>query len=109
VPGAFVFNLGEVLEIATRGYLRATVHRVTSPPGSGERFSVPFFLGPRLDSVIEEIPLPPELASQARGVDVDPDNPLLTQYGENTLKGWLRAHPAVAELWWSDVLEARSS
>ncbi len=109
VPGAFVFNLGEVLEIATRGYLRATVHRVTSPPGAGERFSVPFFLGPRLDSVIEEIPLPPELAAQARGVDADPDNPLLTQYGENTLKGWLRAHPAVAERWWSDVLVARST
>jgi len=109
LPGAFVFNLGEVLEIATRGYLRATVHRVTSPPGDAERFSVPFFLGPRLDSVIEEIPLPEALAAQARGVDVDPHNPLLTQYGENTLKGWLRAHPAVAERWWSDVLQARSS
>lgn len=109
VPGAFVFNLGEVLEIATRGYLRATVHRVVSPPGDAERYSVPFFLGPRLDSVIEEIPLPPELAAQARGVDTDPDNPLLTEYGENTLKGWLRAHPVVAERWWSDVLEARTT
>ena len=109
VRGAFVVNLGEVLEIATRGYLRATVHRVTSPPGDAERFSIPFFLGPRLDSEIEEIPLPPELAAQARGVDEDPDNPLLTQYGENTLKGWLRAHPKVAARWWSDVLEPRDS
>jgi isopenicillin N synthase-like dioxygenase len=105
IPGAFVFNLGEVLEIATRGYLRATVHRVVSPPGEAERFSVPFFLGPRLDSVIEEIPLPPELAAQARGIDTDPENPLLRDYGANTLKGWLRAHPKVAERWWSDVLE----
>jgi isopenicillin N synthase-like dioxygenase len=105
VPGAFVFNLGEVLEIATRGYLRATVHRVVSPPGDVERFSIPYFLGPRLDSVIEEIPLPAELASQARGIDTDPSNPLLTDYGANTLKGWLRAHPKVAERWWSDVLD----
>ena len=104
LPGAFVFNLGEVLEIATRGYLRATVHRVVSPPGDVARFSIPYFLGPRLDSVIEEIPLPPELASQARGVDTDPSNPLLTDYGANTLKGWLRAHPKVAERWWSDVV-----
>jgi isopenicillin N synthase-like dioxygenase len=107
VPGAFVFNLGEVLEIATRGYLRATVHRVVSPPGDVERFSIPYFLGPRLDSVIEEIPLPPELAAQARGIDTDPSNPLLTDYGANTLKGWLRAHPKVAERWWSDVLNAQ--
>jgi len=103
VPGAFVVNLGEVLEIATRGYLRATVHRVLSPSGDVDRFSIPYFLGPRLDSVIEEIPSPPELASQARGIDTDPSNPLLTEYGANTLKGWLRAHPKVAERWWADV------
>jgi isopenicillin N synthase-like dioxygenase len=109
VPGAFVFNLGEVLEIATRGYLRATVHRVVSPAGDVERFSIPYFLGPRLDSVIEEIPLPPELAAQARGIDKDPSNPLLTEYGANTLKGWLRAHPKVAERWWSDVLAQQDS
>ena len=104
VPGAFVVNIGEMLEIATRGYLRATVHRVVSPPGDVERFSIPFFLGPRLDVVMPEIPLPPELAAQARGIDDDPDNPLLAHFGENTLKGWLRAHPAVAERWWSDVV-----
>jgi len=108
VPGAFVLNLGEVLEIATRGYLRATVHRVVSPPGDVDRFSIPFFLGPRLDSVIEEIPLPPELAAEARGIDVDPSNRLLTDYGANTLKGWLRAHPKVAERWWSDVLQGEA-
>ena len=109
VDGAFVFNLGEVLEIATQGYLRATKHRVTSPRGDVDRYSVPFFLGPRLDSVIPEIELPAELAAQARGIDDDPDNPLLSNYGENTLKGWLRAHPQVAERWWGDVLAERSS
>ncbi len=107
VPGAFVVNIGEMLEIATHGYLRATVHRVVSPPGQVERFSIPFFLGPRLDVVMPEIPLPPELVAQARGIDDDPDNPLLAHFGENTLKGWLRAHPAVAERWWADVLADR--
>jgi hypothetical protein len=24
-------------------------------------------------------------------------------YGENALKGWLRAHPRVAVRWWSDI------
>ena len=31
VPGAFVVNIGELLEYATDGYLKATVHRVISP------------------------------------------------------------------------------
>ncbi len=69
VPGEFVVSLGEALEMSTRGCLRATVHRVTSPPGYVERLPVPFFLGPRRDSVISEIPLPPELAVVVHGVD----------------------------------------
>jgi isopenicillin N synthase-like dioxygenase len=106
IADTFVFNIGEMLEVMTDGYLRATVHRVVSPAGSTERYSVPFFLGPRLDAVMEPISLPPELAAEARGIDQDPDNPVLAHYGENTLKGWLRAHPPVAERWWSDVTTA---
>ncbi|WP_327145172.1 isopenicillin N synthase family dioxygenase [Nocardia sp. NBC_01327] len=108
VPGSFVFNIGEMLEIATQGYLIATRHRVVSPPAGVDRYSVPFFLGPRLDAVVEPLVLPAELAAQARGVSADADNPLLAQFGENAVIGWLRSHPKVAEKWWSDVLEARS-
>lgn len=107
VPGAIVFNIGELLEVATGGYLRATVHRVVSPPPGVDRFSVPFFLGPRLDAVVEPIELPAELAGAARGVGDDPANPLLAAYGEKALIGWLRSHPEVARRWWSDVLVAR--
>ena len=108
VPGTFVVNIGEMLEVATRGYLRATVHRVVSPPTTQDRYSIPFFLGPRLDATVPAIPLPDDLAAQARGIEDDPDNPLLSEYGANALKGWLRAHPRVAERWWSDVLAASS-
>jgi isopenicillin N synthase-like dioxygenase len=31
MPGAFVVNIGEALELASNGYLRATVHRVVAP------------------------------------------------------------------------------
>jgi isopenicillin N synthase-like dioxygenase len=103
LPDAFVFNIGEMLEIATRGYLKATDHRVVSPVGGVDRYSIPFFLGPRLDAVVEPLTLPPELAARARGVTQDPDNPLLATYGENALVGWLRSHPRVAERWWSDA------
>jgi isopenicillin N synthase-like dioxygenase len=107
VPGAFVFNIGELLEVATQGYLRATRHRVISPPPGRDRFSVPVFLGPRLDAVVTPIELPAELAAQARGVDQDPDNVLSPEFGEKALTGWLRSHPRVAQRWWSDVLETR--
>ncbi|NIH84009.1 isopenicillin N synthase family dioxygenase [Amycolatopsis granulosa] len=108
VPGSFVFNIGEMLEIATGGYLTATRHRVVSPPAGVERLSVPFFLGPCLDAVVEPLTLPAELAAQARGVSQDADNPLLAAYGENALVGWLRSHPKVAQRWWSDVLAERA-
>ncbi|WP_159769094.1 isopenicillin N synthase family dioxygenase [Streptomyces sp. HM190] len=95
VPGAFVVNLGELLEVATQGYLVATKHRVVSPPGATERFSVPFFYNPRLDARIEPLVFP--YASAAPGVTDDPANPLFAEYGYNELKGKLRAHPLVAE------------
>lgn len=107
VPGAFVVNIGELLEYATGGYLIATNHRVISPRHPDERISVPFFFNPALDQVLPLIDLPDELASQARGVTQDPSNPIHSLYGENALKSRLRAHPDVAERWHSDLLAAR--
>ncbi|ALO94474.1 isopenicillin N synthase family dioxygenase [Streptomyces olivaceoviridis] len=95
IEGAFVVNLGELLEVATNGYLLATNHRVVSPPGATERFSVPFFYNPRLDARIEPLPFPH--AAEAPGITTDPTNPLYAEYGYNELKGKLRAHPLVAQ------------
>jgi len=96
-PGAFVVNIGELLELATNGYLRATVHRVVSPPQSRERLSIAFFLGAQLDAVVPIYSLPPQLAKLAQGPCSDPLNPLLREVGWNYLKGRLRSHPEVAE------------
>ncbi|QNS08001.1 isopenicillin N synthase family dioxygenase [Streptomyces xanthii] len=102
IPGAFVVNLGELLEVATNGYLRATNHRVVSPPGATERFSVPFFYNPRLDAHVQPLAFP--YASTAPGVTDTPDNPLFAEYGYNELKGKLRAHPLVAERHHAELL-----
>lgn len=96
VEDAFVVNIGELLEIATDGYLKATMHRVVSPPEGEERLSVPYFFNPRLDSQIPPVPLPPELAARARGVTQNPDNVISDVFGHNILKARLRAHPDVA-------------
>ncbi|MFF4502875.1 isopenicillin N synthase family dioxygenase [Streptomyces sp. NPDC001401] len=99
---AFVVNLGELLEVATNGYLVATNHRVVSPAGATERFSVPFFYNPRLDARVAPLPFPH--ASTAPGITDDPANPLFAEYGYNELKGKLRAHPLVAERHHADLL-----
>lgn len=88
VADAFVVNLGELLEVATRGYLRATVHRVVRPAPGVDRYSMPFFYSPRLEGSMR--PLPTRYVSEADGVVVDPDNPLFACYGDNVMKGLTR-------------------
>ncbi|GAA1639763.1 isopenicillin N synthase family dioxygenase [Microbacterium flavum] len=108
IDGAFVVNIGEMLEYATGGYLTATNHRVVSPRFPADRISIPFFFNPALDARLPVIDLPAELAAEARGVTQDPANPIHALYGENALKSRLRAHPDVAERWHADLLAARA-
>jgi isopenicillin N synthase-like dioxygenase len=108
LPGAFVVNIGELLEYATQGYLKATNHRVVSPRLPDDRISVPFFFNPQLDRRLPLIELPDELAADATGVTQDPSNPIHALYGENALKSRLRAHPDVAALWHPDLVAARA-
>lgn len=103
IPGALVVNLGEMLEVATNGYLMATIHHVIAPPPGVDRYSVPYFHSPRLDAVIDPVPLSPELAAQAPGVTDDPHNPMLSSYGANVLKGWVRAHPETARIHYPEL------
>jgi isopenicillin N synthase-like dioxygenase len=97
VPGAFVVNIGELLEVATDGYLKATRHRVISPAEGDERISIPYFHGPALDAEIPHITLPPELQAAADGVTLDPHNTIHPVFGRNWLKSRVRAHPNVVE------------
>ncbi|RWC58212.1 isopenicillin N synthase family oxygenase [Mesorhizobium sp.] len=105
LPGTLVVNIGELLELASNGYLRATVHRVVTPPAGVERISVPFFFSARLDATIPLLTLPEELAAEARGPASDPDNPLFRDVGTNVLKSRLRSHPDVARRHYADLLE----
>ena len=95
LPGAFIVNIGEMLEIASGGYLRATEHRVAL--STRERISVPYFFNPRLDARLPVLTLPADLAERARGVTADPSNEkIFAVYGRNAWKSRLRAHPDVA-------------
>lgn len=104
LPGTLVINIGELLELATNGYLRATIHRVVSPPPGIDRLSVAFFFAARLDTEIPLLPLPPEVAALARGPASDPLNPLFRDTGLNQFKQRLRSHPDVARAHHADLL-----
>lgn len=106
VDGAFVVNIGELLEHATQGYLKATNHRVVSPRAPEDRISIPFFFNPDFDQRLPVIDLPAELAAKATGVTQDPANPISGVYGDNVLKSRLRAHPDVAAIHHADLVAA---
>ncbi len=104
-PGALVVNIGEMFQLVTRGYYKATVHRVVSPPPGVERISLAYFFNPKLEATLTPVALPPHLAALAPGGDSDdPDNPILANYGDNSLKVRLRAHPDVAAVHHADLL-----
>jgi isopenicillin N synthase-like dioxygenase len=62
VPGAFVCNLGDMLERLTGGRYRSTPHRVRNE-GTTDRLSFPFFLDPGWDA--EVLPLPLDVTGPA--------------------------------------------
>ena len=56
VPGAFVCNIGDMLDRMTGGYYRSTPHRVLNKAGRG-RLSYPFFFDPNMGAEIHPISL----------------------------------------------------
>jgi isopenicillin N synthase-like dioxygenase len=69
VPGTFVINLGDLMQRWTNDLYRSNMHRVKNNSPTSERYSMPFFYGPRPDSLIECLPTctdaehPPQFAA----------------------------------------------
>lgn len=103
LDGAFVVNIGELLEVATQGLLKATEHRVRRT--AADRLSIPYFHGPSLSGRFPPLTLPPELAAHATGVTQEAHNLLHDTYGANSLKSRLRAHPDVTTRYHSRLVE----
>ncbi|BAZ37111.1 2OG-Fe(II) oxygenase [Calothrix sp. NIES-4101] len=56
IPGAFVCNIGDMLDRMTRGLYRSTPHRVQNF-SEKNRFSFPFFFDPNFDAEVKPIDL----------------------------------------------------
>lgn len=103
-PGTYLMNIGEMLQRATAGFLRATQHRVIGPPPGRERISLAYFAHPKYESNFAAMTLPAELADRIRdNVAADPANPIHACFGDNYLKIRLRSHPDVAERFYRDT------
>lgn len=72
VPGAYIINIGDMLMKWTNGRFTSTPHRVRNK-AKVDRYSVPFFMNPDYDAVVECIPTctgpdnPPRFAPVANG------------------------------------------
>jgi len=106
IPGAYILNLGEMLQLATDGYLRATKHRVVSPATGLARISIAYFFNPSMEATLQPVALPPALAALAPGgQNANPADPVLSTYGDNWLKFRLRSHPDVAAIHHPDLID----
>ncbi|KAJ3993570.1 iron/ascorbate oxidoreductase [Lentinula boryana] len=110
IPGTFVINFGRALEFATKGIVRATSHRVLSPPvgSSSPRYSVPLFHNIALDVKVRdskyELEFPPEIVKlrDERGSLSQTDSINYSEFesqpsGMVQLMGRVKSHPNVAQ------------
>lgn len=127
IDGTLVVAIGQGMEALTQGVCMSTTHRVLSPaPGTGARFSVPFFQGVSLDAEFEELNdldggggvgrVPEEIREMRREVvrrnggrldDVEftfSGGRGARTLGEATLKNRIKSHPDVGERWYPDIL-----
>ncbi|MES2525501.1 MAG: 2OG-Fe(II) oxygenase family protein [Bdellovibrionota bacterium] len=60
LENVFVCNIGDMLELLTKGHYRSTLHRVRNKSGR-ERLSFPFFFDPNFEAMIAPIPTSKDL------------------------------------------------
>ena len=91
--GAVAVNLGEMLQLASGGYYRATPHRVG--PSQQRRVSLPFFWNPSLSAIVDVVCDPSALPWTRDRPPAETRHSLLRAYGANAFKSLARSHPLV--------------
>ena len=82
IDGTLVVNVGEVLKVWTDGIYSSTLHRVINRSGR-ERYSIPFFMYPSYDALIQPLlknPDPANVAPENLHTSMPRDKPFV--YGE---------------------------
>ncbi|ETX08976.1 MAG: hypothetical protein ETSY2_02200 [Candidatus Entotheonella gemina] len=55
IPNSYAVNSGDIMYRWTNGRFKSTPHRAVPPVGQ-DRYAIPFFLGPHIDTLIECLP-----------------------------------------------------
>lgn len=118
IDGTLVVAIGQGMEALTQGVCASTTHRVLSPaPGTGARFSIPFFQGVSLDAEFEGMDVPEEVKELRRKViernggkrldDVEFtfSKGKYSTLGQATLMNRIKSHQDVGERWYPDLLK----
>jgi isopenicillin N synthase-like dioxygenase len=93
IENTFVVNVGEVLKVWTDGILSSTLHRVINRSGR-ERYSIPFFMYPSYDALIQPIlqnPDPTNVADENLHTSMPRHTPFI--YGEFKSRSTARTMP----------------
>lgn len=96
IEGAFVVNLGDMLDRLTGGVYRSTLHRVRNTTGRG-RLSFPFFFDPAFDAIVEPLPGTSVLDDRATRWDREDVRAFEGTYGDYLLRKVGRVFPALGE------------
>lgn len=86
IPGSYAVNSGDMMPRWTNGRFKSTPHRA-QPPVGRDRYAIPFFMGPHLDTLIECLPT-------CQGPDSPPKLPPITY--EAYLQSWYDANYPLA-------------
>ncbi|KAI9754981.1 MAG: succinate dehydrogenase complex, subunit B [Chaenotheca gracillima] len=113
IKGTLVVAIGQGLEALTSGVCTSTTHRVLSPaPGSGPRFSLPFFQGVSYDATFESMDVPADVRALKKSDEIRKGEVEFTfvkgrwnHLGEATLFNRVRSHQDVGEKWYPDLLK----
>lgn len=55
IPGTFVCNIGDMMQVWTNGLYTPTLHRVINPHPTKSRVSIPFFFEPGFDTLVQPV------------------------------------------------------
>ena len=124
IDGTLVVAIGQGLEALTQGVCKSTTHRVLSPTkGAGDRLSIPFFQGVKLDTEFEELDtvgvgrIPEEIQEQRSkilaesGAQADAveftfrKGDKARTIGEATLRNRVKSHQDVGLRWYPDIYQ----
>ncbi|RHZ43990.1 isopenicillin N synthase family dioxygenase [Aspergillus thermomutatus] len=118
IQGSLVVNIQQGFEAITGGVCTATTHRVIAPT-SKTRYSIPFFLGVRMDLTLAQLKesaahivqrIPASDDRKKRAVDVPSEflSPLYSCFGEAYLRNRILSHPDVGQKWYPELYEKYS-